>query len=79
MSNDSENPKNMSQRGNTGQKNANRPNDTARRAGQESQDALRHQQDAAHHKGHKTPQRETSDSENDQLSQNTSRNHSDGM
>lgn len=51
MSIESENAKNRRQRGETGQKETDRPNDIARRAGRESQDALRHQQDAAHHKG----------------------------
>jgi hypothetical protein len=35
---------------------ANRRADTQRKSGQESQDALRHQQDAAHHKDQKKPQ-----------------------
>jgi hypothetical protein len=33
----------------------NRGNDKEQRTGQQSQDALRHQQDAAHHKAHKSP------------------------
>lgn len=73
MSNEKENAKNRSRGGKMGQ------NDIARRAGRESQDALRHQQDAAHHKGPQTPQRDTPDGENEHAPQGPSRNHSDGM
>lgn len=47
-------------RGSPEKDDANRPRHTGDAAGQ-SQDELRHQQDAAHHKGHKSPQQPASD------------------
>jgi hypothetical protein len=45
-----------------------RPHDADHEAGQ-SQDASRHQQDAVHHKGHKSPQQGATDDKGDQQSQ----------
>lgn len=53
--------------------NANRPNEAKPRTGEQSQDALRHQQDAAHHKGHKTAQGGTAENEPDPLPKDPSR------
>jgi hypothetical protein len=39
---------------------ASRSRETMQKTG-ESQDAIRHQKDAAHHKGHKSPPRDASD------------------
>jgi hypothetical protein len=47
----------------------NRGDNTEQRTGQQSQDAQRHQQDAAHHKVHKSPQPGATDTRSGQQSQ----------
>jgi hypothetical protein len=54
------------ERGNGDKNDADRPREP--QTGQ-SQDALRHQQDAAHHKGRRTPQPDAADSKVDQRPQ----------
>jgi hypothetical protein len=78
MSNDSKNA-NMKEHGTTGKNDANRPDDTTQKTGQQSQDALRHQQDATHHKSHKGPQQGAADNESGQQSQAGSQKQSGGM
>ena len=56
----------LEERGSREKNDADRPR--APQAGQ-SQDALRHQQDAAHHKGPKTPQPDAADSKVDERPQ----------
>jgi hypothetical protein len=46
-----------------------RGNDTEQNTGQQSQDALRHRQDAAHHKFHKSPQGGAADTHRGQRSE----------
>jgi hypothetical protein len=50
MSNDSKNA-NVNERSGSGKNDTNRPNDTAQKTGQQSQDAARHQNDKAHQHG----------------------------
>jgi hypothetical protein len=54
MSNDRKNA-DVNERGSAKKKDADRPDDTTSKSGQ-SQDASRHEQDAAHHKGYRGPQ-----------------------
>jgi hypothetical protein len=54
MSSDRKNA-DVNEHGSTEKKDTGRPGGTAPKTGQ-SQDELRHQQDAAHHKGYKGPQ-----------------------
>jgi hypothetical protein len=52
--------------------NTNGGSDPAQKTGQQSRDALRHQQDAAHHKVHKSPPPAAADTRNGQQSQGSS-------
>jgi hypothetical protein len=52
--------------------NTNGGSDPAQKTGQQSQDALRHQQDVAHHKVHKSPPSAAADTRNGQQSQGRS-------
>jgi hypothetical protein len=72
MSNDTKNA-NMSDRGSSGKTDAQRGNEGSHKPGQQSQDASRHQQDAAHHEPHKSPQQGASDNKSGQQSQGASR------
>jgi hypothetical protein len=54
MSSDRKNA-DVNEQGRAEKKDTDRPDDTRRKTGQ-SQDELRHQQDAAHHKGYKGPE-----------------------
>jgi hypothetical protein len=60
MSNDRKNA--INEHGSADDNDADPPSDATRETGQ-SQDASRHQQDAAHHKGHKTSQKDADGSE----------------
>lgn len=68
MSNDTKNA-NMNERSNSGKTDIQRGNEGGHKPSQQSQDASRHQQDAAHHEPHKSSQHGASDNKSGQQSQ----------
>jgi hypothetical protein len=77
MSNDTKNAT-MNDRASSGKTDIQRGNEGGHKPGQQSQDASRHQQDAAHHDPHKSSQHGASDNKSGQQSQGASRKDTDG-